>query len=777
MANTDELKLFTYADYANMYDKLESLSSDYREATDYLQRDSGSISLGVSAEFRKEFEQERFDHETALSETMARADEELGIRRDSLRDGLLSINNESSDVRQVVETFADDPFMAQQRVTMDDLKRLQELGDGRTDPNSVMAEISQEHKELDASRDYSRYSQQDYQIADEMADMFRDNGFEPIYVTSPGNPRLDLSIEPCAYGEKRDLSDIDYYLANSSAANLYGGEQLVEVAHTFNTLPEIERDAKDSETKLHEFFEEHVAGRTEEQWDLAGRVSWLMHDSWKGSNTSYSDHFEAVLPEISERLQIPEGVARDAMSLSEAAGTFSDWSKDVYGHRLRDYGEAITEREGKLFGGLYESQYDAAYAKEHPGAELRDRADVYEAVDAEMHRQEIRDVPNHLVRFEEQAGASMAVVRIPDAGWGYDDKLDPAHKEDSMTLPADSVKQNQDGTYQLILDDRKSYDVDSSYSFDSNSIRPGELHNRMASYHVFCERMGIEMTGPVNPEGELPKGGSLNNVPSNMIDGSSQLPGQIIVMMPNVTRQEDAGLQLGDAAGGIRVPVEQVKANENGTFDVSLSPTQKYPLYENPQDAKSSVVDRVDTLDLYMAMSQYRTYANQQNLSITYGTQQQGQERLAELSGKPIEKAAVEKAPVETQDAKEPTVLKNMGKNSVQFFQTKDGKDMAAVSVPHEPSPYGSGKIYVPADDVKVGKRGGYDVTLQADSYTVNYNVKGDDGKQVRMHDRGVATTDIKDHVDARQRENREARLERMSGVSKSERTTETQFQ
>ena len=475
-----------------------------------------------------------------------------------------------------------------------------------------------------------RYSQADHDMAAKMEEMFKDNGWKPIDLTHPQDNDLRLYVEPYYYGDgsPSKASDVEYFSIDCNRTNLYGSENLLEIAKTFNDLPEIVAQEDKSKDDFHKFYEDKIAGYSDREWTLSNRVAHMAYEGWTDSRSedskmSYPDYLNKHMPDIAVRLQLPLEVANDAMMLSENASMYSDWSKDLYGHRFRDRGEVAPGQEGKLFGGLHESEYDAAFAKEHPEIELRPREEVYEEADRLMNQEEVRNVPNHLVSFEERSGANYAVIRTPDAGWGYDDELDPAHVNDSITLPSNLVKQNEDGTYNLMLDRRETYAVENPDSFDSRSVSPGELHNRMSAYRVFCERKGIDITGPV---------------------------------------------------------------------------------------------------------------------------------ASAEVQSEPV---APEKDPV----------MISTAKNGVQFFNKGD-KDWAAVSVPHASSPYGSGKIYVPAEDVKLNERGtSYNVSLKEDSYTVNYNAKDENGNKIRVHDKGISANELKSRVDERTKSNIKLRVKSLEGI------------
>lgn len=114
--------------------------------------------------------------------------------------------------------------------------------------------------------------------------------------------------------------------------------------------------------------------------------------------------------------------------------------------------------------------------------------------------------------------------------------------------------------------------------------------------------------------------------------------------------------------------------------------------------------------------------------------------------------------------------LNNMSVQAVQYFE-KNNKKLAAVSVPHAASPYGSAKIYVPSGAVK-GRGECVDVLLTQEAYALHYNMVGADGKQVRVHDRPVLATELQARVNARQKINLEARAKALAEKAKTMETS-----
>ena len=105
--------------------------------------------------------------------------------------------------------------------------------------------------------------------------------------------------------------------------------------------------------------------------------------------------------------------------------------------------------------------------------------------------------------------------------------------------------------------------------------------------------------------------------------------------------------------------------------------------------------------------------------------------------------------------------LNNMSKDAVNYF-VKNKVKFAAVSVPHRASPYGSAKIYVLASAVHHNGKS-VNVVLDQEAYALHYNMLGEDGKSIRVHDAPVLATDLQARVNDRQKISLEARAKALA--------------
>ncbi len=346
-----------------------------------------------------------------------------------------------------------------------------------------------------------RYTKADREFAEKLTLMFEDMGWDTISLTHISNLNLRMEISPHYYGggKPSNISDIEYFGVEawngSKNLQLYGSEDIVEVAHMYNNLPVFAKEHDDDENSLHKFYNDKVAGYTEEQWQLSHRVSHLVYEGWgkardNGENLNYDDYVNKYMPDIAVKMHLPLEVANDALELSHNASMYSDWSKDVYGRRMRDMGKSEIERSDRYFGGIPVSQYDDAFTKEHPEVKKISREKIDNQIDAEMNREIVRNVPSVGVSFEDVGDSSLVLVSVPTFGSGnryYISDYTTAEPTDSyIVLQKDLVVQNEDGSYNLLLDRRERYDVEGDTSGGA-FVSAGEIHNRMCLYREYIE--------------------------------------------------------------------------------------------------------------------------------------------------------------------------------------------------------------------------------------------------------------------------------------------------
>lgn len=160
---------------------------------------------------------------------------------------------------------------------------------------------------------------------------FEANGWQELKLTLKTGDTV--WITPCYYGEGTPSeSNIEYYLMNSDAIYMCGADTLDKVANTLNNFSTLKKeDASEKET-LQKYFEENIAGHSDEEWKLGNSLYDMMYDL---PNYNWSTPLHDAAVELSDRVGLSVQTVENALRLIECASTYSDWYKDVYGHRPR----------------------------------------------------------------------------------------------------------------------------------------------------------------------------------------------------------------------------------------------------------------------------------------------------------------------------------------------------------------------------------------------------------------------------------------------------------
>ena len=157
-------------------------------------------------------------------------------------------------------------------------------------------------------------------------------------------------------------------MTDSPDAMLYGDEHLLNVAHTYLHLPEAVQQQKQSEKDLDEFFHKHIEGYTNEQHKLISDI-WTVEfekEHELGLSGMEREERDAKLAEVvPKEMKLPTEVYKAAKELGEDRSTYSDWHKDVYGHRPHSDAEwGISPEETKPFAGIKREDYRKAFEAE-----------------------------------------------------------------------------------------------------------------------------------------------------------------------------------------------------------------------------------------------------------------------------------------------------------------------------------------------------------------------------------------------------------------------------
>lgn len=160
---------------------------------------------------------------------------------------------------------------------------------------------------------------------------FENNGWKELELTLKTGDRV--WITPCYYGEGTpSLDDIEYFLMNSDSVYLCGADNIDKIADTLNHFSDIKNEDESEKAELEKYFKENIEGHSEEEWRLGYALN---KETWNNPKYSWETPLHDIAVDLSDKYGISVDKVESALILIENASIYSDWYKDVWGHRPR----------------------------------------------------------------------------------------------------------------------------------------------------------------------------------------------------------------------------------------------------------------------------------------------------------------------------------------------------------------------------------------------------------------------------------------------------------
>lgn len=160
---------------------------------------------------------------------------------------------------------------------------------------------------------------------------FEENGWKELMLTLKTGDRV--WITPCYYGKGiPSAENIEYFLMESDSVYLCGSERLDKVAETLNNFSQIKDEDEQSKLELQQYFRDNIEGHSESEWELGANLNRAM---WKNPEYNWQTPLHTVALGLADQFGVTTDEAENALRLIECAETYSDWYKDVWGHRPR----------------------------------------------------------------------------------------------------------------------------------------------------------------------------------------------------------------------------------------------------------------------------------------------------------------------------------------------------------------------------------------------------------------------------------------------------------
>lgn len=160
---------------------------------------------------------------------------------------------------------------------------------------------------------------------------FEENGWKELELTLKTGDTV--WITPCHYGGGTpSVDNIEYYLMDSDSVYLCGSESLDKVAETLNNFSTLKKEAASEKETLQKYFEDNIAGHSDAEWQLGRELNKIL---WDNPKYSWQTPLKELAEDLAGELNGDADKFESALKLIDCASTYSDWYKDVYGHRPR----------------------------------------------------------------------------------------------------------------------------------------------------------------------------------------------------------------------------------------------------------------------------------------------------------------------------------------------------------------------------------------------------------------------------------------------------------
>lgn len=171
------------------------------------------------------------------------------------------------------------------------------------------------------------------QIKELLLSMWKDNNWKEISVEANSEC---ITIVPCSDFEIKSESDCEWYLVYCCVPYL-GGNSLDELCDSLSKYADIVRENEDSKDKLRAYFDEHIKGHKKSNLEIGHKAHDKAWDYMRTHNCTFgeAEKAPAVLSAIAKEYNVTEEKVQKCIDLSSSVSFYSDWYKDIYGHRPR----------------------------------------------------------------------------------------------------------------------------------------------------------------------------------------------------------------------------------------------------------------------------------------------------------------------------------------------------------------------------------------------------------------------------------------------------------
>lgn len=147
----------------------------------------------------------------------------------------------------------------------------------------------------------------------------------------------DLTISPCAQTtDINKLEDVEYFLVESPELPWLGGNTIEVISEQIANYDKHLAEKVDEGKELRDFYQKNLSGHTAKELRHGNDYFGIIYDLWRQDTSMPLDEFikgydVATIAKNEDTVDYIKTV----LAVSMAYSTYSDWHKDVYGHRPR----------------------------------------------------------------------------------------------------------------------------------------------------------------------------------------------------------------------------------------------------------------------------------------------------------------------------------------------------------------------------------------------------------------------------------------------------------
>ena len=143
----------------------------------------------------------------------------------------------------------------------------------------------------------------------------------------------DLILTPCSQISPVNEQNVEYIMIDGAPIMLYGCDTIDELAETIANYDSILDEKLEQPRKLREFAQKSLKGHTLKELEDGNAFVSDMWKQWNTKESSWEDFSKNFDYSIFVDANHDVKTIKDNIALSHAWNTYSDWYKELYGHR------------------------------------------------------------------------------------------------------------------------------------------------------------------------------------------------------------------------------------------------------------------------------------------------------------------------------------------------------------------------------------------------------------------------------------------------------------